>query len=666
MTKVILFIENNSAHYLFYRNVDFVSVVGDNGEKSQVFSCNQFSIWKLLIKTVSLIQKNIMKKVRLLFLSFILFNQILFSQSFTISKIEPSNWWKGMKTEKIQIMIYGEHLNDVEVASSDLNITEVHKVENHSYLFIDIDLAGIEIGDYRLTFSNLNNNIDITFPILKREESKIEHQGFDNTDVIYLIMPDRFSNGDPTNDQIDGYLDEYQDQYTQARHGGDLQGVINRLDYLKNLGVTTLWLTPVVENNTFRSYHGYSATDFYSIDPRLGDLELYKTFINAAHSKGLKVIMDHVSNHISIDHPWMLNLPTPDWINGSVNEHLDANHNKMVYTDPYADSSTIYEVYKGWFVPYMPDLNQANPFLGNYIIQNTLWWLETTGVDGIREDTYPYCNQEFMSKWAKTIMSEYPRFNIVGEVWTGEPAFLSGYQAKNKLTQDESNLKTITDFGMRDVIVDFLGDKNKINDLYYLLAKDYLYPDSKNLLTFIDNHDVGRAMFQANSDVDRFKIAFFILLTTRGIPQIFYGTEIGMIENEDHGTLRKNFPGGFPGDERNAFISSGRTEYENDIFDFLQRIITIRKKYSSLSTGKLIHFPVKNEVYIYFRSSENEMIMNIINTSNKSVEIDLSKFKHIIKENIILTNLLESEQVEVDYNTHLKVCAMRAKMFLVK
>ena len=604
-------------------------------------------------------------KLNNLFLMFFLYS-IGFAHSFKINKIEPPNWWEGMKTNKIQLMVYGESLNEVNVTSQKLKIIKIHRVENPSYLFVDIDLAEVTAGQYQLTFQNSNDKKKITFPILERELSDTKHQGFNNEDIIYLIMPDRFSNGETTNDIVEGYEDKYQDQFTQSRHGGDIQGVIDHLDYLKDLGTTTIWLTPLIENNTFRSYHGYSATDFYKIDPRLGDIGLYKNLVNQAHEKKLKIIMDHVSNHISIDHSWMENLPTPDWINGTVSDHLSADHHKMVYTDLHADSSTMERVYKGWFVDYMPDMNQANQLLDNYIIQNTIWWIETSGVDGIREDTYPYCNQEFMSKWSEAVINEYPNFNIVGEVWTGDPVFLSGYQGGNKLRDFDTNLPSVTDFGMRDVLGNFLQGNRNIDNFYNLLTKDYLYPNSDNLVTFIDNHDIVRAMFQADSNIAKFKIAFHLLLTTRGIPQIFYGTEIGMVENEDHGTLRKNFPGGFPNDDRDAFTKSGRTKYKNDLFYFFQKMLTLRHNYPALSKGMLIHFPVDDNVYIYFKIFGDELILNIINTNEDTVEIDLTPYRHVIKDRSSLTNIITSNNYDLQNKSKIKIDKMKAEMFLIE
>ncbi len=606
--------------------------------------------------------------IRLLLINFFLvFGFAINAQELIINKIEPPNWWKGMKYNKIQLMVYGEGLSNVEIKSKELKITKIDELENDNYIFIDVDLSEVVVGDYKITLSNGISDVTINYPIHERVVSSNIHQGFSNEDVIYLIMPDRFTNGDVTNDSVEGYVDSYQSEFAQARHGGDIAGVISKLDYLKDLGISTIWLTPIVENNTFRSYHGYSATDLYSVDPRLGTLETYKTLVNTAHDKGLKIIMDHVANHIAIDHPWIKNLPTTDWINGTVENHLNANHHKMVFADPHSDSATVKHVQEGWFVDYMPDLNHKNEFVANYIIQNTLWWIESTGIDGIREDTYPYCDQKFMSRWAETIMTEYPTFNIVGEVWTGNPAFLSTYQTGNKFRKIDSNLPAITDFGMRDALVDYLrGNKKSLYNIYTTLASDFLYADVNQLVTFVDNHDVGRAMFYADSNFEKVKIAFHLLFTTRGIPQIFYGTEIGMKENEDHGTLRKNFPGGFPNDARNAFTKAGRTEYENDIFNYFKKMLTLRKEYQSLTKGKLIHFPPENDVYVYFKILDDEMIMNVINVGDNKVEVDISKYSHIIKGRAEFTNLYNSEKQNMNESTTLTISSSKAVMFLIE
>ena len=554
------------------------------------------------------------------------------AQSFSINKIEPPNWWVGMKHNKIQLMVYGNKLENVKAKSfsKHIKIKKIHQAENSSYLFVDIEISkSAKAGDNKIWFYNDEKSADINFPLFSREKSKNRFQGFDNKDVIYLLIPDRFANGDTTNDFVEGYYDSLQVIPSQARKGGDIAGIISKLDYIKNFGATAIWITPLVENNTFRSYHGYSATNHYKIDPRLGTINNYKTLVDSAHNLGLKIIMDHVANHIAIDHEWMKNLPMKNWINGSVQNHLPANHNKMSFLDIHSDSITIREIQEGWFTGYMPDLNHENIFLSTYLIQNTIWWIETSGIDGIREDTYPYCNQKFMSRWAKEIIDEYPSFKILGEIWTGESDYLAGYQSGSRFQKYDTHLFSVTDFALRDAFVRFLQGSGSLYEIFNTVSKDYLFADANNLVTFADNHDVGRAMFYADSNVAKFKLAFHILLTTRGIPQIFYGTEIGMIQNEDHGTLRKPFPGGFPGDKRNAFTVTGRNEYENDIFNFLQKIIKIRNDNPALSEGKIIHFSPVNNVYIYFRQLGEDTFMNIINAGKNSFKPNTNYYRQL-------------------------------------
>ncbi len=574
-----------------------------------------------------------------------------------------------MKLNKIQLMIYGKNLNGVSAKfdTRKIKVERIHKIANPTYAFIDIAISkNIAPNNYELILTRGNERATIKFPILKRENNKKRFQGFSDKDVIYLVMPDRFNNGDVSNDSIAGYPDYMNRIPGQGRAGGDIQGMIDRLDYIKNLGFTTIWHTPVAENNTFRSYHGYAATNFYKVDPRLGSNELYKNFVDNAHKKELKVILDHVSNHCSNDHPWIKNLPAPDWLNGTMENHLNANHNKMEFTDPYADSSTIKHIERGWFVNSMPDLNQENPFIANYIIENTIWWIEYSGVDGIREDTYPYNNQKFMALWAKTILNEYPSLNIVGEVWSGEPAFLAGYQKDTFLPRHfNTNLPSITDFGLRDVLVKYLSGENNLFNIFELLAKDYLYKNPNNLVTFVDNHDLPRVMYFAKGNFDRAKIAYTILLTTRGIPEIFYGSEIGMIGTNDDGTLRIPFPGGFPLDTRNAFTKEGRTPEENDFFNFLDKLIHLREKFPALSQGKLIHFPPGKNLYFYFRILDKEKMLVIINDSRSAVFVDLSVAKDLISSNSKLVNVKTGVETNMDSTMRIPAAGMSAEVFKI-
>ena len=607
-----------------------------------------------------------MKKIFLLYLFSL---SIIFGQKITISKIEPPNWWAEMKTNKIQLMLYGENLNNLNAKfdNNSIKVLRVNKISNACYAFIDIEIpSGIKPKDYMLTLTNGKEKTSVKFPIFKREKDKNRFQGFSSKDIIYLIMPDRFANGDSANDSIPGYFDYMNKIPGQYRAGGDIQGMMDKLDYIKDLGVTAVWCTPLVENNTFRSYHGYAATDFYKIDPRLGSNDLYKKFADEAHKRNIKIIIDHVSNHFSDDHLWLKNPPTPGWTNGTKEKHQPANHNKMIFTDIHADSSIIKQVEQGLFVGSMPDLNQENPFVANYIIQNTIWWIEFAGLDGIREDTYPYNNQKFMARWAKTVLNEYPTINIVGEVWTGEPDFLAGYQKDTFLPRAfNSNLPALTDFALRDVLIGFLTGKNNLTNIFNVLAKDFLYNDPNNLVTFIDNHDLARIMFYANGNLAKAKIIYTILFTTRGIPQIFYGSEIGIVGTEDHGKLREPFPGGFPNDNRNAFNANGRTNQENEIFNFLKELIQLRKKFTSLSEGKLTHFPPVNDAYIYFRTSGKEKLLITVNGNNAANIINLSSMKNFVSVNTKLINIKTGNQITIGLDLNLNLPPLSADIFQV-
>ncbi|KAF0150895.1 MAG: Alpha-amylase [Ignavibacteria bacterium] len=585
-----------------------------------------------------------MKKI---FFAVLLFCITLSAQNISISKIEPPNWWTGMKLNKIQLMVYGNNLADISAKFDNpkIKIECVHKIKNSSYAFIDIIIpANISPKDYRLIISKGKETASFAFPILKRESKTNRYKGFNSKDVIYLLMPDRFANGDVTNDSVAGYTDYMQKIPAQGRAGGDIQGVINKLDYLKDFGVTALWLTPVVENNTFRSYHGYAATDFYKVDPRLGTNLLYKKFVDEARSRNMKVILDHVANHLSDDHPWLNNLPTDNWLNGTLENHLSANHHKMVFSDIYADSATIKHVEQGWFVRSMPDINQRNPFVQNYITQNTIWWIEFAGIDGIREDTYPYNDQTYISNWAKIVKEEYPTINIVGEVWTGDSDLLSTYQQNSKFRKINSNLPALTDFALRDALISLAEGRTGLYQVYNVIAKDYLYADPTQLVTFADNHDVPRVAYFTKGNLKKTKIVYDILLTTRGIPQLFYGSEIGLVGTDDHGTLRIPFPGGFPDHKRSAFTENGREPNENELFNHIKKLIGLRKNYPSLAEGKLIHYPPVNDVYVYFRTLQNEKCMIIVNNSKVKQEVNLALMKKMISENNRLVNLFNSQE----------------------
>ncbi|MBL1213706.1 MAG: alpha-amylase [Ignavibacteriae bacterium] len=595
---------------------------------------------------------------------------ISIAQKISFNKIEPPNWWAGMKLNKIQLMVYGENLENIKVDSKDdnLGINKIHHVKNDSYSFIDIEIAGnILPGDYDLVFANDTDTLIYSFPILARELKAEEHRGFSNEDVIYLIFPDRFVNGDNSNDLIKNEYESFEFGELNGRHGGDIAGMISKLDYIKDLGFTAIWSTPMLENNMYMSYHGYAATDLYKIDTRFGSNELYKKFAEEARGKGLKIIYDHVANHIGVNHHWINNPPMEDWINGTVENHSANLHNKMAAFDINSDSLMIVNAQTGWFTNYMPDLNQKNEFAANYIIQNTIWWIEYAGIDGIREDTFPYNDIKFMGRWAETILHEYPNFNIVGEVWKGQSATLASYQADSKLQNlVETNLPAVTDFALRDALTYFLQGSQSLQAVYEIFAKDYLYSNPNNLLVFLDNHDIDRAMYNADGNVEKFKLALTIILTARGIPQILYGTEIGINEGSHHGKIRKPFPGGFKNDSENKFIEEGRTESENDIFNYLKKLLNIRKSNTALASGKLLHYPPMNNVYVYFKEDTEGKYFIMLNGNDNEQEFSIEHLQYKFADSKQLTNLMDDEKIELQPDLKIKLSGYTAKVFKVE
>ncbi len=576
-----------------------------------------------------------------------------------------------MEWDTVQLMVYGDNLSQVSVQTEDdsFNILKIHTTENSSYIFIDVFIPDdINEGEYKLVFTNEGERKEINYNIYSKYSSKTEHLGFSNEDVIYLIFADRFCDGDVTNNTIGDSLDKFTSTDLDGRKGGDIQGIIAKLDYLKDLGITALWITPMLENNMWMSYHGYAATDLYKIDPRFGSNELYKKLIDEAHKRELKVILDHVSNHIGINHPWVKNLPVKDWFNGTPENFIPASHDKMAFLDIHGDSAIIKMNQQGWFTNYMPDLNQRNSYLKNYLIQNTLWWIEYAGIDGIREDTYPYSDQKYLAEWADAVLSEYPDFNIVGEVWQGVPAIISGYQRNSPVRKSDfnSNLPAVTDFAFSDAIRNYLSGEKTIYSFYETLAQDFIYSEPENLVVFLDNHDIERAMYLADGNLAKLKVALNLLLFTRGIPVIFYGTEIGIKGGLKHGELRQPFPGGYLGDERNAFISEGRTEQENDIYDYLRELIRLRNEYPLLSKGKLRHIYPGDDIYVLIKKLYDETAIIIINAGEKEIPLKLSHIKIFLPETTLLKNLKTNSEIDLRTDEIMSLKRTSAEIFLIK
>lgn len=565
--------------------------------------------------------------------------------SFAISKlerVEPAFWWVGMKYNEIQLIVYGENIasQDVDLKYEGVTLKEVHKVENANYLFLDIAIAkDTKPGFFDIKFkkNGITKSV-LKYELKERNTKPTIHQGFDASDVVYLLMPDRFANGNPDNDSVEGLLEKADRNNLNGRHGGDLKGISDHIDYFKELGVTALWLNPFLENNLPAfTYHGYAITDLYKTDERLGTNDEFLNLVDELHNKDLKIIMDMIFNHIGINHYTIKDLPMHDWMHDH-GEYFQSNYRAPVVSDPYSSEYDEHKMLTGWFDKNMADMNQMNPYVSKYFIQNSIWWVEYAGLDGIRVDTQPYPYKEFMSEWSKTLMEEFPTINIVGEAWLQKIPIASYYQKDSKLSGDyNSYMPTITDFPMFNAISAAFSEeegwKEGMARLYYVLAQDFVYADPSNLLTFCDNHDLNRYYETMGHEFNKYKMGLAFLLTTRGIPQIYYGTEILMDgeEHKGHGYIRQDFPGGWAGDSANAFTEEGRTKEQNDAFNFLRTILNWRKDKEVIHTGKLKHFIPENGMYVYFRYNDEETVMVVLNNLEKEQELSLTRFKEIIK-----------------------------------
>jgi glycosidase len=579
-------------------------------------------------------------------LGFLLFSGIIMpAKSISVKRLEPSSWWVGMKNPKLMLMVYGDSISTAEpiININGVRIDEIRKTDNINYLFIFLTINKQTIpGKYNIVFRNKGKIVsNYPFQLFERKRNSSNRIGFNSSDVIYLIMPDRFSKGNT--DKVENtpvMLDKSNRSEPYGRHGGNLKGVENHLDYISNLGATTIWLTPVLENNQPESsYHGYAITDYYKVDPRFGTNEDYKTLAQECHQKGLKIIMDMVFNHCGDHHWWMSDLPTKDWLH-IYPMFTRSNYIISTIADVHASQYDIDRTVKGWFDNSMPDLNLANPLLRTYLIQNSIWWIEYAGLDGIRMDTYPYPEKEGMAEWMKAVLSEYPNFNVVGEVWNTNSSKICYWQ-KDFPNHDGYNsyLPSLMDFPLMDAIQNAFAEKdstgNGIFRLYDVIADDYLFPNTDNLVVFGENHDIGRIYTFLGSDIRNYKMAMAIITTIRGIPQIYYGSEILMegekLKNGD-ADIRKDFPGGWTNDSLNLFLKEGRNDLQNEAFNYLSKLLNYRKSSKVLQNGKLIHFIPENGVYVYFRILGPKSIMVILNNSKRKKILDTSRFNEILSK----------------------------------
>ena len=561
----------------------------------------------------------------------------LFAQE--IERIEPPNWWVGLNNPTLQLMLYGK---DIGVLTPVINhpkvqLKKVNRVENPNYLFLDIllaeDMTATSISIDLLKDKKSVKRVDYAF--LNRDAG-LKANGFDSSDVMYLITPDRFANGDPSNDEIAGMKEGLNRSFDGGRHGGDIKGILDNIDYIKELGFTAIWLNPILENDMHTySYHGYAATDFYKVDARYGTNEEYKELCQVAQSKGVKIIMDMILNHSGSEHWFVKDPPTAKWINNN-NTFKPTSHKRTTHQDPYASEYDKKSFVDGWFVKTMPDLNQREELMATYLIQNTLWWIEYAGINGIRMDTYPYPDKNFMSDWTAAVMDQYPNFNIVGEEWSLNPAVVSFWQ-RGKVNSNGyiSSLPSLMDFPIQDTFNRSLLAPENWNsgwiNVYEMLGNDHLYPDPFNLVIFPDNHDMDRFFTQINYDFDLFKMGMVYFSTLRGIPQFYYGTEILMKnEKEGHGQIRSDFPGGWKGDAINGFTGKGLTPQEQEAKALTTKLLNWRKDKSVIHSGKLMQFAPEDGVYSFFRYNDEDTVMVIFNKNDKEINVSTAKYIEII------------------------------------
>ena len=632
--------------------------------------------------------------MRKIFVSFMLFMGAMgMNAAIHVDRIEPTDWYVGMKDASLQLMIYGKDVRnaDVEVSYPGVRIDSIARLDSPNYLLVYLNLEGAKAGEMTLNLKEGKAVKKVKYLLKNREMAGEKRIGFSNEDVLYMLMPDRFADGNPKNDVIKTMRDKTCDRSAPSlRHGGDLEGIRQHLDYFNQLGVTALWFTPVLENDSPNdgknsTYHGYATTNYYRVDPRFGTNAEYKKLIEEAHQKGLKVVMDMIFNHCGFEHPWVADMPSKDWFNCpewllpeyQIPEHLkkigtmdgertvndmfkQTSYKLTPVLDPYASKVDFHETVDGWFVPSMPDLNQRNPHVMKYLIQNSEWWIETVGIDGIRMDTYPYADRDGMALWMKTLDKEYPNFNTVGETWVTEPAYTAAWQKDSKLSEKNSYLKTVMDFAFFDRINSAKNEEtddwwNGMNRIYNVLCYDYLYPNPKSVMAFIENHDTDRFLGEGK-DTLALKQALALLLTINRTPQLYYGTEVLMngTKSVTDGNVRKDFPGGWTNDKHNVFTVEGRTQAENQMFNWLSRLLHWRQGNEVITKGKQTQFCTQHGIYVVARQYKGKSVMTIINGKNEANELNVTRYAEIIGHTEKATDVTNGRTVLINKNVKLR------------
>ena len=580
-----------------------------------------------------------------------------------ITRIDPTDWYVGLKDPSLQLMVYGPGIREAEVHVDGALVDSIVRPDSPNYLFLYLNIKNARAGELPIAFvrPGTEDKTIVHYQLKEREMDGAERQGFSNADVLYMLMPDRFAQGKNHPTHIDGMQNYVEDRSQPSlRHGGDLKGIMDHIAYFNELGVTALWFTPVLENNSpddngFSTYHGYATTDYYRVDPRFGTNEQYRQLIDAAHKNNLKVVMDMIFNHCGFEHPWVADMPTKDWFNtpqwlqgnnrrneqGEIHPNdkfLQTSYKLTPVMDPYASVKDMTETVDGWFVPSMPDLNHHNPHVMQYLIQNSIWWIETAGIDGIRMDTYPYADYRGMASWMKRLNDEYPNFNVVGETWVTEPAYTAAWQRDSRLTEDNSYLPTVMDFAFFDRLSMAKNEETDgwwkgLNRIYNSLCYDYLYPDPTHVMAFVDNHDTDRFLGN-DGDPQVLRQALALLLTLPRTPQLYYGTEILMRGTKEvtDGNVRRDFPGGFPGDERNAFTPEGRTQEEQGMFEWLSRLLHWRLGNRTITEGQTTQFCPYKGVYVVARRGKFGSVLTILNGTSQTATFEAAHFAELLQD----------------------------------
>ncbi|SDF96780.1 MULTISPECIES: glycoside hydrolase family 13 protein [unclassified Duganella] len=578
---------------------------------------------------------------------------------YRIDHMDPPLWWTGMHNSKLQLMVHGPQIADLDPALNypGVRIASVSRVASRNYLFIDLEIAPeARPGKLELVFQRGTQSIRYPYELLARAAGSAQRAGFNSADAIYQVMPDRFANGDQGNDSVARYADQLNRADGSGRHGGDIQGIINHLDYVAGMGFTQLWPTPLLESNMpHGSYHGYASTDHYRIDPRYGSNQGFRQLVTQARAKGIGVIQDVVLNHIGNKHWWMQDMPMPDWLTYQ-GKYVPTAHHRVAVQDPYASDEDKRNFTQGWFVQGMPDLNQANPYVANYLIQNSIWWIEYAGLSGLRVDTYGYSNTDFLSRWSGAVMAEYPQLNLVGEEWSPLIPVVAHWQrGKRNFDGYVSHMPSMMDFPLNDALRRALvapdGAEQSLTTLYETLSQDYLYPDAANLVLFEGNHDLSRIYNALDEDQDLFRMAMAVVATLPRIPQFYAGTEIQMTsttKGRDDASYRRDFPGGWAGDKVNAFTGEGLTQQQASAQAYIRKLLNWRKTAGVIHHGKLMHYGPEQNTYVYFRYDGAKKVMVALNKNKTDTTLPTARFHEMLNGARAGVDVISGQRVSLD------------------